>query len=338
MVGSGVYIDDIQDTLKLKKNKYKQKIINYIIQISIFVFILFISGILVSRYFTSRITNELNLIKNTLKNVSDGYANIKINKLQFLEFRDISKNINIMINELRDLNDNLEEKVKKRTNELEISEKFANDLVKSQDKFIKNAIHEINTPLSIIITNIDLFKLKFTNNKYISKIEAGSKIIHNIYNDLSYMIKKDRIEYKKITIDFSTFLLQRIDFFDEVAIGNNLFISSQIQANINIKFNDIELQRIIDNSISNAIKYSFQDTQIDISLIQNNKNIILEITNKSDIIKEPNKLFQRYYRENENRGGFGIGLNIIKEICDKNNILIEIQSLNNLTTFRYIFS
>ncbi len=338
MVGSGVYLDDIENVLKQHKEQYRKKIIKYIIQISIFAFILFFSGMLISRYFTSLISKEINLIKDTLKNVSDSYKNIKVKKLQFKEFRQISININAMINELKDLNQNLEEKVKKRTNELEISEKFANDLVKSQDKFIKNAIHEINTPLSIIIINIDLFKLKFKNNKYISKIEAGSKIIHNIYNDLEFLIKKDRIEYKKTTIDFSTFLLQRIDFFEEVAIGNNLFISSQIQANINIKFNDIELQRIIDNSISNAIKYSFQDTKIDISLTQNNKNIIFEITNKGNIIKEPNRLFQRYYRENENRGGFGIGLNIIKDICDKNNVQIEIESIDNITTFRYIFS
>lgn len=221
--------------------------------------------------------------------------------------------------------------------ELKESEQFAQELLKSQDKFIKNAIHEINTPLSIIITNIDLFKLKFDNNKYLSKIEAGSKIIHNIYNDLAYLIKKDRIEYPKQNLNFSEFLNFRIDFFDEVALGNNIKITSQIQEDITINFNETQLQRICDNSLSNAIKYSYENTTINISLKQNDDLIILNIQNQGDTIQNPDKLFQRFYRENEARGGFGLGLNIIKDICSNNLVDIKVISKNQITNFIYTF-
>ncbi|MCD4758707.1 MAG: cache domain-containing protein [Arcobacteraceae bacterium] len=337
MIGSGVYLDDIQSVLWEKKREYKQKVFEYIIQILLFAAALFLTSMSISRYFTFLIQNDIDNIKDTLKNVSINYDNINLDKLTFKEFEHISFNVNLMINELKELNMNLEKKVQNRTQKLQKSEQFAHSLVEKQDKFIKNAIHEINTPLSIIITNIDLFKLKNGENRYLSKIEAGSKIIHNIYNDLSYLVKKDRIEYKPTNINFSDFLKYRVDFFDEIALGNNLQFDIQIEDNLYIYFNDTQLQRVCDNSLSNAIKYSYEKGVIFISLIKQNDVIIFSIKNEGNSIDNPLKLFERYYRENDARGGFGLGLNIIKEICDNNNVHIDVKSENNITQFVYSF-
>jgi signal transduction histidine kinase len=333
MVGSGVYIDEIEKVLRKRKKEYNKKIIIYIIQILGFSLLLFILGTSIYQYFTMLIKQDINSISKALNN----HNTVDINKISFTEFRQIVNNINIMTKELKSLNTNLEDKVKNRTRKLKKSEKLTRKLLKSQDKFIKNAIHEINTPLSIIIVNIDLFKLKFSNNIYLSKIEAGSKIIHNIYNDLSYLVKKDIIKYKPTNIDFSYFLKQRIDFFDQIAKGNNLNIAYDIQDDIFIDFNDTKLQRICDNTLSNAIKYSYENTTIYIKLYQDKKLIFLEFKNDGNNIKEPQKLFHRYYRENISRGGFGIGLNIIKEICSEQNVQIVVKSKDNKTIFRYNF-
>ena len=67
-------------------------------------------------------------------------------------------------------------------------------------------MHEINTPLAIIRTNIDLLKMKIPENKYITNIESGSKTIQYIYDDLSYLIKKDRVLYEKEYLEFSEIL------------------------------------------------------------------------------------------------------------------------------------
>ena len=274
MIGSSVYLDNLNVAIKLKEEEFHTKLLQYIYQIIFLSIILFIMGYLLNRYFMQ---------------------------------------------------------------ELKQSEQFTNNLLKSQDKFLKNAIHEINTPLTIIITNIDLYKLKYGSNKYLSKIEAGSKIIHNIYNDLSYLLKKDRITYPKQNINFSEFLNFKISFFEEIAYGNLIIINKNIQEEIYINFNETQLQRICDNSLSNAIKYSYSNTNIIITLFENKKHIILDIQNTGDTIKEPNKLFQRYYRENESRGGFGLGLNIIKEICNKNDVTIQTTSHNSITNFTYKF-
>ncbi len=333
MIGSGVYLDEIEKVLKEKKNEYNEKVITYIVQILMLAAILFISGMMIYQYFTMLIQNDIEKIRLALNE----FRTINIEKVTFTEFQQVSTHINNMIIQLKELNAHLEEKVEERTKELKESEQFALNLVEAQDKFIKNAIHEINTPLSIIIANVDLFKLKFQNNKYLSKIEAGSKIIHNIYNDLSYLVKKDRIEYPATKINLSEFLEFRIDFFDEIASGNHLKINSMIEKDIYIEFNDTQLQRICDNSLSNAIKYSYDDTTIQVMVYKEENNICMEFHNSGDTIHEPCKLFERYYRENEARGGFGIGLNIIQEICEKTDVEVKVTSQDHQTMFKYIF-
>lgn len=337
MVGSGVYLDDIEKVLSQKKIQYQHKIIGYIIQILMFAAALFLTSVALSKYFTNLIEEDILRIKDTLKNVSQNYDKIDLKKVTFKEFQEVSHHNNLMIKELEELNLDLEKKVGERTSELKRSEQFAQDLVKKQDKFIKNSIHEINTPLSIIITNIDLFKLKYGENKYLSKIEAGSKIIHNIYNDLSYSIKKDRIEYGETKINFSEFLKARIDFFEEIATGNYLEFQVDIEEGLEILFNDTELQRICDNTISNAIKYSYEKNSIIIALFKENNSIILSIKNTGDNIEDSSRLFERFYRENTSRGGFGLGLSIIHEICEKKNVSIDVESKNNITVFKYTF-
>lgn len=69
------------------------------------------------------------------------------------------------------------------------------------------------------------------------------------------------------------------------------------------------------------------------------KNLInLKDPNGKLVIKEPDLLFERYCRENESRCGFGIGLNIIQAICNKNQVSVDVDSADGLTTFIYRFS
>ena len=87
------------------------------------------------------------------------------------------------------------------------------------------------------------------------------------------------------------------------------------------------------NNISNAIKYSEIDTTIKIILEGN----ILKFISKGDKIKDKDAIFKRYIRENQSLGGHGIGLSIVKDICDKYDIKIEVISLNGENIFSYTF-
>ena len=111
-----------------------------------------------------------------------------------------------------------------------------------------------------------------------------------------------------------------------------------IQNDIHITFNELELYRIIDNNISNAIKYSKDSSNIEIFLHKENNKIKLMFKDEGIGIKDKSKIFERYYRGDKITGGFGIGLSIVKNICVKNKIEIKVESqVNKGTTFIYLF-
>ena len=206
------------------------------------------------------------------------------------------------------------------------------------DNFIKDSMHEINTPLSIISVNIDLYNRKNTPNKYMKRMKAATKVLSNIYNDMDYLIKHDRVDYEIDSIDMTKFLNERIEYFSEVALMKNISIKSTIECDVQISMNPHQLQRLVDNNISNAIKYSYEESSIEVSLYLQDKICNLSFKDYGVGIEKVDKIFTRYYRENSDKGGFGIGLNIVKSIIDTVGIKLSISSkLHKGSTFTYGF-
>ena len=209
---------------------------------------------------------------------------------------------------------------------------------KQLDNFIKDSMHEINTPLSIININSDLFSNKHGTNKYIQRIKSASKTLATIYDDMDYLIKEGRVEHRRSTINMGEFIQNRVDYFQEVAHLKNIKIKTEIEESIYYGISKIKLQRIIDNTISNAIKYSHDSNPIYIRLFQKNSKIVFEVEDYGVGIANIEKIFSRYYRENESKGGFGIGLNIVKDIIDSEGIKLDVKSVvDKGTIFCYTF-
>ncbi len=194
------------------------------------------------------------------------------------------------------------------------------------DSFIKDSMHEINTPLSIINVNIDMFAQKFGENKYMTRIKAASKTLATIYNDMDYLIKQDRFGFEKESIDMSAFIRERVAYFQDVASLRQIVIHENVEEDITLYFNPTKLQRIVDNTISNAIKYSHEKSIVNVILTLKEGRIVFEVEDFGVGIEKPEKIFERYYRENLNKGGFGIGLNIVKRIVDEHGIELTITS------------
>ena len=211
-------------------------------------------------------------------------------------------------------------------------------LNKTLDNFIKDSMHEINTPLSIISVNIDLYNRKNEPNKYMNRMKAATKVLSNIYNDMDYLIKHDRVDYEVQSINMTAFINERVEYFSEVALMKNITIESTIECDVDISMNPHQLQRLIDNNISNAIKYSYEESVIEVTLSFKDEVCCLSFKDYGVGIENVDKIFTRYYRENSDKGGFGIGLNIVKSIIDKIGIELEIVSkLHKGSTFIYKF-
>ena len=217
------------------------------------------------------------------------------------------------------------------------SKKTISNLLEQQDFFLKKIIHEMNTPLSIINLNIDNLESTLGYKEQFETMKASAKSLSSIYNDLYYLSKKEKRVSQMTNINLTRFLSSRLAFFDEMANVKNIDMSLDIHEEFDILMDSYELERVIDNTLSNAIKYSFEDSNIDIILDATNDIYKLEIKNEGIKIADTKAIFNAYYQQKDKNIGFGLGLSIVKEICDKYEIKIEVNSLNNETTFSYIF-
>jgi len=194
------------------------------------------------------------------------------------------------------------------------------------DRFIKDTTHELNTPVTSIMTNIEMIDRKVMaekNLKKLKRIEVAAKTISNIYEDLTFVALGNRTERKDEWIDLKSLLMERIEFFKTMAESKHVTINANLQeATIFIDKN--KMTRVIDNLFSNAIKYNKSNGVINIFC----KNNIFYIEDTGIGIKKEhlNEIYNRYVRFNDSEGGFGIGLSIVYAITKEYNIDIRFDS------------
>jgi len=196
------------------------------------------------------------------------------------------------------------------------------------DNFIKDTTHELNTPLMAITSNVEMLKnysLDEKIQKKINRIEIAARTVSNIYDDLTYLTLNNKIISKNENINLSVLLLQRIEYFKSLSKSKKITMHSRIDKDIFIYCDYKKISKVLDNLISNAIKYNKMKGTIDFIL----KESYFCIEDTGVGIKEENikYLFQRYSRFSYQVGGFGIGLNIVKLICDEYDIKITASSV-----------
>ena len=191
--------------------------------------------------------------------------------------------------------------------------------------FFNDAMHELKTPLGVMQLNLEFLRSK-EESKVLRRLFTSMQSMILIYEDIEYHIKHTHVEYKAEHLDFSHLLANRIEVFLDLAKVKNISIEEDIEKNLFLDINRIELQRVIDNTLSNAIKYSPKDTQIFIRLFVEKNHTVFSVQDEGVGIKDTQKIFERYAREDVIQGGFGIGLSIVKYICDKNGIDITVKS------------
>lgn len=188
------------------------------------------------------------------------------------------------------------------------------------EDFLKDLIHDLNTPATSILLNSKLLK-KRGDYEEIERIELSAKSIASLYKNLEFMspstIQKDETIFLEDLVQKRVEILQKI--YPQITFKKNLTPLS-IQSNKN------GIERILDNLLSNACKYNKQKGEVHIRIYKN--MLIIEDTGIG--IKNTKKIFQRYYKEGTN--GLGLGMNIVKRLCEILNIDIDIKSEINKGT------
>jgi two-component system, sensor histidine kinase and response regulator len=209
-------------------------------------------------------------------------------------------------------------------------------VIKHLKALLKRSYHELYNPLSVIKTSAEMYGYRHPKNRYVDTMYAASKSLHLIYEDLYYALGSTKEPPRNDLIDLATFLRKRVEYFTIIADVKKIKIKLEAQSGCAMEIISADLQRIIDNTISNAIKYSFENTLIHIVLSEKPK-IKLKITNHGSTIINPHYIFTDGYREAYDTIGMGIGLEIVASICRRQNIDAQVSSSEGITTFTYIF-
>jgi len=208
------------------------------------------------------------------------------------------------------------------------------DAIHLLDTFIKDTTHELNTPVSTIMTNIEMIDKDNIKDKYllkiINRIEIGTKTVSNIYDDLSFLILKNKIISNNQNINLKKLIAQRVEYFSILANVKKIQIKTKLDPNATLNIDEKKISKLIDNLLSNAIKYNKINGSIVITLDKN--ELTIKDTGKGIEQQNIDLMFERYARFDHVVGGFGIGLNIVKMICDEYNLDIKITSQVNKFT------
>jgi two-component system, OmpR family, sensor kinase len=201
------------------------------------------------------------------------------------------------------------------------------DAIHLLDRFIKDTTHELNTPVSTIVTNIEMIdkeKLDAKTLKKINRIDIGAKTISNIYQDLTYLTLGNKIVTNNETLDVGHLLQERVDYFKSLAGAKKVHLSTELTVNASLFIDRVKFSKLIDNLISNAIKYNKINGYIKVILKE--KEIIVEDGGIGIAKENIKKMKERYARFNTSNGGFGLGLSIVSSIAQEYNLSVSIDS------------
>ncbi len=205
---------------------------------------------------------------------------------------------------------------------------------KKLNTFIKNATHELNTPVSALLLCVDTNN--FYNEKNRNLISLSAKKISNIYKDLTYITLKEHKKERLNNMDISNILQKELLFHSTLAEKKKIKLTSKIQSTF-LKIDEEDFIRLINNLISNAIKYTKRGGKIHIALKEN--TLTIQDTGVGIDKEKLDKIFERYYRATKSVGGFGIGLDIVNSVCKTYNIRISaVSKINEGTTFTLSFT
>lgn len=229
------------------------------------------------------------------------------------------------ITERKNYTEKLESTVEKRTIELKNALAKEQELNELKTKFLSLVSHEFKTPLSGILTStmlLEKYKLTEQQDKRDKHIKTISDKVHYLNNILNDFLSVERLEEGRIKYTPSSFKISKV--VNEVIYNANMLLKDGQQINYPEDIDNYLLyqdEKIIElalsNIVHNAIKYSSENTIIDINITQDETKTFFKVKDNGIGIplKDQKNIFNRYFRA-ENAlltQGTGIGLNIVKD-------------------------
>jgi len=194
----------------------------------------------------------------------------------------------------------------------------------------KEILHELNIPISTIQANTSLLRRTLKDNekslKRLSRIDASTSRLERLYAELVYSIKKEIHSIEKEEFLLEDLIIERVE--EMKLLNRNPFILKLESHSINV--DKIGFEKMLDNIMANAMKYSDKSSTIKIMLKEKTLSIIDQGIGMDET--ELISLYERYYQLDNTTYGEGIGLALVKAYCDDEKIKIRINSIKGKGT------
>ncbi len=272
---------------------------------------------------------RIGYLELTGKRSGDPYTTADINLLEtFAKQAAIALEKAALYNQVKEYAKNLEKKVEDRTTEIK-------NIQKEKETLMSEISHGLQTPLTIMKGELFFLRKQGYDTPRIDTIDASiDRISTFIYRLLSLSRVESGSNTPRTRLDISTMLCDLVSFFTVTAKRENITITDDIVNAVFIEGNKEEIDELISNILSNAIKYmgNKKERHISVSLKKQDGSAHITISDTGIGMKEENlsHLFQTFYRikdeETKNIKGTGLGLAICKKITDKHGGSIHVTS------------
>lgn len=201
--------------------------------------------------------------------------------------------------------------------------------IKQIEGFVHDTAHELNTPITALSMSVSrALKKRDYDEKILKNISISTKQLFDIYRSLAYLSFDSKKQVSR-KLDLSTALKRSVAYYKELSESKKIEISLGTEGCF-FAIDEAKLSMLFGNLINNAIKYSMPNSSIEISL----KEGVFKIRDHGiGIEKEKlSKIYERYNRETDYAGGFGIGLSIVQKICQEYKIKVDVTSAKDQGT------
>jgi len=198
------------------------------------------------------------------------------------------------------------------------------------DILLKDTLHELNIPLSVINANLQMLQAEEHDEKKfkrLGRIELASKDLYALYKEVDYYIKKEIQEDVREKFYLDELIASVIEKQKEIA--NGVEINDHV-LHVELFTDKHGFAKVISNLVNNALKYNQNHHPIEI--FQENQNLIIKDNGVGMSEAELFLAFNRYYQADTTKEGYGIGLSLVKAYCDEFKISMRINSQKNIGT------
>ena len=211
-----------------------------------------------------------------------------------------------------------------------------------QKQFVSDASHELKTPLTVILSSSELAAEEQDvqrTKQYVEGIHAESLRMKALVEDMLTLARTEsgtRLETE--AVDLSDTVLESVLAFEPVAFESGRELVYDIQPELTVMGSGVQLRRLTDILLDNAVKYAAEGTPIRLLLRQEGRCAALRVENRGETIpaEKLRHIFDRFYRADESRSGgegFGLGLAIAQSIAQSHGGSIGCASEEGVTRF-----